>query len=134
MINEVVGIPGYDIQFVFGEYDSVPTSAIAVQFYAYYDGNAGHNVKLQQWNYNTLGWDDVPGATFPDEVSEQSYRFILIDDADHISAGEVELRIVHTSSGNPLHHFHIDQMILELAGKPEVEFKGMYRGIMRKMR
>lgn len=134
VIDEVNATPGFDFEFIFGEDEAVPTSAIAVQFRAYYDGNAGHTVQLQQWDYNAPGWDNVPGATFPDAVAEQSYRFLLIDDADHISAGQIEIRIVHTSPGNPLHKFHIDHMYLELAGVGEVEFRGMYRGIMRKMR
>lgn len=134
VITETAGTPGYDFDFTFGEYDTVPTTALAVQFYAYYDGNLAHNVKLQQWDYNASGWVDVPGATFPDETSEQHYRFVLIDDPDYISGGEIKLRIVHTSPGNPTHHFHIDQMYLELAGKAEVLFKGMGRGMFRKMR
>lgn len=134
LIDEVGGIPGYDIQFVFGDYDAVPTTALKVNLKGYYDGNAGHTVILQQYNFNTTTWTSVPGAVFPDEVSEQWYIFTLIDDPNYIQASQVELRVVHTVGGNPLHQFHIDQLYLEFAGKAEVQFKGMYRGIQRKMR
>jgi hypothetical protein len=133
-IDEVAGIPGYDIQFVFGDFDAVPTTALRANFRAYYTGNLGHNVKLQQWNYNTTTWTDVPGATFPDEITEQLYTFTLIDDPNYIQANQIELRVIHTSSGNPTHQFRIDQLILELAGKLDVLFKGMGRGMFRKMR
>jgi hypothetical protein len=134
VIDEVAGAPGYDIQFVFGDFDAVPTTALKVNFKAWYEGNSGHNVKLQQWDYNTTTWTDVPGATFPDALAEQSYTFTLIDDPDYIQASQIELRIVHTSPGNINHKFHIDHMYLELAGKLDVLFKGMYRGMFRKMR
>ncbi len=114
VLNEVTGTPGFDYVFRFGRDQDVPYTGIKVMFEAWYEGNPAHNVKLQQYNYNSTSWTDVTGDAqdFPDAASEQTYSFNLIDDPDYLSSGEIQLKIVHTSPGSAGHYLHIDNMYL----------------------
>lgn len=114
VLGESAGSPGFSYDFWFGENEAVPTTDIRVDFEAYYDGNAGHNVNLQQYNWVTDAWTTVQAGAFPDAASEQNYGWHLIDNAAYLSSGRVRLRIIHTSPGNPNHELHIDHMYLSL--------------------
>ena len=116
VIGEIGGTPGYEIDFIFGEDDSVPSSDLSLFLVGNYSGNPAHNVKLQQWNYDLTQWDDVTAEAqdFPSEGSEQTYQIHLLDDVDHISAGQIQIRICHVSAGNPTHTFNIDHLYLAL--------------------
>jgi hypothetical protein len=114
VINETNGTPGTLVDFTFGEYNSVPTTDLIVNFQFRYGGSSSHNVKLQQWNYTTTSWTNVTGVTqdFPDTSALTPYQFTLIDEADYLSGGEIQLRINHSSAGNINHDFYIDWMEL----------------------
>lgn len=120
VLAEIVGTPGFAYDFTFGGFEAVPTTALFANFCAWYDGNPAHIVKLQQWNYNTTIWVDVTADAMDFEKidSEQVYQFRLLDDANYISGGEIQLQIVHNSPGNPLHAFHIDYLYLSLVASP----------------
>jgi hypothetical protein len=119
-VDETTGAPGWVYDLVFGENESVPTFNLYANFLAWYDGNIGHTVKLQQWNYTNTQWDNVTVAAqdFQDEVSEQSYQFTLLASGDYISGGEIQLRVNHSSPGNVTHQFHLNQVYLSLTGSP----------------
>jgi hypothetical protein len=110
VLGETGSNPAFQFDFTFGEEISVPTSDLVVHITGYYDGNPAHIVKLQQWDYNLAQWDNVTAAArdFPADSSDQTYSFALINDADHIQAGQIQLRFHHPVGGNPLHAFHFD--------------------------
>lgn len=110
VINETNGTPGFTFDLVFGEENSASTTTLDVNIYGYYDGNPAHNVKLQQYNYNTTSWTNVTADAndFPAAGAEQTYQFSLIDDANYQSGGQLQLRFNHTSAGNQIHNFHLD--------------------------
>jgi hypothetical protein len=112
----VVATPGLVCDFVFGDTDDVPTTSLKAYFKAYYDGTLTHNVKLQQWNYDSGAWENVTVyiTDFPGSVAEQVYQFTLLHDSDYISQGEIKLRIVSSSLGNLAHSFHINELYLEI--------------------
>ena len=114
LLTETTGTPGFSYDFWFGEVEDVPTFNLRANFKAWYDGNAGHNINLQQYNWSTLAWVTAQAAAFPDAVSEQTYSYLLIADAAYLSDGKVRLRIVHTSPGNMNHELHIDNMYLSV--------------------
>lgn len=116
-VGEQTGIPGFDFDFTFGEHYAVTETKLVANFKAWYDGNPAHNVKLQQYNFNTTSWVNVTAAAqdFPDAASEQTYKFNLIDDADYLDGGLIKLRIIHTSSGNLTHTMYIDHLYLSEA-------------------
>jgi len=118
---ETVGTPGFDYTFEFGGDNSVPSSELLIHIEGYYDGNLAHIVKLQQWDYNASGWEDVTANStdFPDETSEQNYVYRLLQGANYISSGNIKLRVVHTSAGNVNHQLHLDKFYLELVDDKE---------------
>ena len=121
VLSETVGTPGFDYTFEFGIGTDVPSTLLHLYVEGYYDGNVAHNVKLQQWNYDTSAWTDVSGAIFPDAGAEQNYKFRLINDPDYISSGNIKLRVVHTSAGNPVHQLHLDKFYVDLTDDKEAE-------------
>jgi hypothetical protein len=120
VLSEVTGGNAFIYDFTFGEFDDVPSSNVDLYFSGYYDGNLAHTVKLQQWNYVTGGgqWENVTAnpKDFPDAVSEQNYEFFLFDNPNYISSGNIQIRIIHTSPGNPTHQFHINKLYLQAGG------------------
>jgi len=112
-ITETTGAPGFDTVWYFY---NVPDDQLQLTFNGYYDGNAGHYVKLYQWNFTLSQWDAVTGNSgdFSDETSDQDYEFSLLSpNSDYISSGELRLRIIHSSPGNINHTFYVDLLRLD---------------------
>ena len=123
LIDEVSGTPGFDLEFEFG---LVPTSydqagAILSIYIRYiYNGFAGHNIKLQAWNYNTTSWVNITAAAndFPESGGiSDVITFIFDGDSgnlqDYIDNRTVLLRFYHTSAGNPTHDFGVEYLTLD---------------------
>lgn len=110
-LAETTGIPGYDYDFYF--YD-VPATATTININGYYEGNPGHNVKIQQWNFTTEAWTDLTGDTqdFSSDTSDQDYEFTIFGGVNYNNNGEVRLKIVHNSAGSVLHNLYIDHMFM----------------------
>jgi len=118
-LSEVTGVPGFAYDFTFGENETVSTTALNATFKGYYSGTDGHNVKLRQWKYSApAGWDNVTVAPddFPENTSEQTYVFALINNANYISGGQIKLQLYHGATGITSHKFYLDQLILSLSG------------------
>ena len=74
----------------------------------YYQGGAGHTLKICLWDYSDLDWECEYN---PDIAGEDDFAFSIrnvIDDTTHISGGLVQLRIYHVQNGIPSHNFFID--------------------------
>jgi hypothetical protein len=115
ILDENTGTPGFSYDFQFGNLEAVPSFNLYLNFHGFYSGNLGHNVKIQQYNYVSLSFVDItanPGD-IPDSA-ETTYQFTLIAQALYVSNGKTVIRIIHTSSGNPNHRLHLDQMYLSL--------------------
>lgn len=110
-LAETVGTPGFDYDFYF--YD-VPADALSIVINGYYDGQPSHNIKIRQYNFTTTNWTDLgPDTTdFPTNTSDQDHQFALFGGPNYNSGGQVRLKIVHISPGNPTHNFYIDHMIM----------------------
>lgn len=101
-IDEVGGVPGFDIEFDF----TVAGVAKSINIYGYYSGNAGHNVDVNAWNggsYDTLG-------QLPDAVADTLYSFSLTP--SHTIGGAVNIQIEHTTGGAPTHDLFLDHVYL----------------------
>lgn len=121
VLSEVNGTPGFVYDFTFGTHDPVTKTWLFANIEGWYDGNPAHNVKLQQWNFNSSSWVNVTSNTndFPSSASEQSRQFSLINDANYLSGGLIKLRLNHSSPGNTSHVFHIDLMELVAGEVPD---------------
>lgn len=113
VLSELSSMPGFLYDFSFR---NVATGHNYSAHFIYdYTGTAGHNIKLQQWNFNTSAWDNVTGVAddFPHQVSMSHVNFELLNDGNHQSSGEIRLRLNHVSNGTNTHQFIIDQMLLQ---------------------
>lgn len=79
-----------------------------------YNGNPGHQVQVQQYNYNTTAWTVL--GTLPHNVAEQNYQMTMVDDANYLSGGQMKIRIIHNTAGNASHNLYIDHMYLAFVG------------------
>lgn len=113
IVNEIAGItPGFAMTFRFV---NVPDCAKTAYFKAYYQGNPGHNVKLQIYNQSTETWDNFTGDSqdFPSASSEQSYNFAIpLPCQNYLTGSEISIRITHSSAGSAGHKFYIDHFYL----------------------
>lgn len=110
VINETTGTPGFDFDYTF---EGVPAGKMNVHLNGYYDGDVAHNVKIRAWDYNFSAWTNLTADAqdFPDESSDQEYKFFL-SDTDFYSGGQVKIQFYHTSAGNATHDMLIDHLHL----------------------
>ena len=116
IIAETTGNPGFSFDLTFS---GVAIAECKFVLHGYYQGNAAHNVKLRIYNYNTTLWEDVTAATrdFATSATELLYMIDLPADlTDYNNAGEVKLRIIHTSNGAVGHFFRIDKTEIAVIG------------------
>lgn len=118
ILAETSGTPGFTYDFHFY---NVAVANYSLHIQAKYTGQAGHKVRLQQWNFNTSAWDNVTNNSangdFPYSAGITHYNFPLLD-FNHISGGEIRLRINHAVAGNITHTFEIDHMMLQYLHTP----------------
>lgn len=109
VLTEITANPGFDYHFYFRD---VPDSAYNLIFNGHYAGNPAHNVKIQQWNFNTSNWTDLTAAStdFPSDTVDYDDEFSIFGGTNYVSSGEVRLRIYHNGTGVATHRFYIDYL------------------------
>jgi len=108
-LTEVSGTPAFSYDF---SYTDVPDDrAESVQFIGRYDGNPAHIVWIRQYNFDSTNWEDL--VEIPSSGSEGTITHALISGTgSYWESGEIRLRIIHTSAGNPIHVLYIDAFVL----------------------
>ena len=101
-LSEVTGAPGFLLYFNFTS-SEVPNS---ISIYTLYDGNAGHLVNVDVYNFSSAGWTTL--GQIVDGVSYSWVNFSIPDTSNHTHFLETRIRIDHTSSGNKNHDLFID--------------------------
>ena len=108
-IDEVTGAPSITLTMDF----TAPVTgqdATRLIISGYYDGNAGHNVNVDAYDWVTAGYDNL--GTLPNAVAEAVHTFTL--DADHTDTDDsILIRINHTSPGNPTHSLFLDWVYVQ---------------------
>lgn len=125
VINEINNPTGFDVRFTWERVGGkIHGEFMHIFIDGYYDGNAGHNVKLFLWNYSTDTFDPVTGDAkdLPDETGQDSYEFI-IEARPYVSATrekgladfrhQVILQIKHTSAGSAAHDLNINRIAID---------------------
>lgn len=106
-IEEATGTPGFEARFEF-------VNVVAfnnVFLYLYYPGGATHQVDIQLFNNDTLGWDTI--YSFTDETGFTIIDIPIALDDDYINVSdEVTLRLYHTDAGNTAHFIQVDYIAL----------------------
>lgn len=108
-VEEIANTPGFNLEINFASVLEVPNQ---LELYAYYDGAAGHTVEVQLYDQVGLDWDVL--EVIPDG-GEEPVRLVyeILDGAKYVKDDDtVEMRIYHTSPGNPNHDIYIDLVML----------------------
>jgi len=110
--NETTGTPAFDFEL---EFVSVPQVLETITIVGRYEGNPAHNVKLQMYNYNTAGWDNVTVASndFPSSDVDDAFVFSVpgtpADYYDGVAPNlTAKIKLQHTSAGNINHDLYLD--------------------------
>ena len=102
-INEVVGAPGFLLTMDF----TALKVANKVTIVGFYDGNVGHTVDVDAYNWGTTSYDTL--GQLPDALADTVYTFTL--SAAHTdSDGSIKIRINHSSPGNVAHILYLDKV------------------------
>ena len=76
-----------------------------------YTQNSGHTIYVQLYNNLTTAWDNI--GTYTGLGSYYAFALEVIDEADYVSSGRVQLRLYHSNAGNTGHQTSIDYVALE---------------------
>jgi len=113
-ISEVTGAEGLVVRFNFTELVEPVTEAEWLM-YGKYEGNPAHDVTIQVYNYTSDSW-----VSRIDINSSASWEWInttlvesALDGGHMVSGGIMQVRLFHSSSGNPSHDIYFDFVALE---------------------
>jgi len=105
-VQEVSGVPGFDILFDFVAVDDFDKVTVRLK----YDGAGSHVSDVQLYNYNTTTWDDIGSFTL--SVSWQTIEMPIISALNYIDGGDSRVRLYHSQNGIASHDIHIDYLAL----------------------
>lgn len=112
-VQETAGTPGTIVRFIF---KNAGNHAHLLYVFGRYQGNVGHVVKLQQYNYTTATWVNVTADTrdFLSEPTDSAHTFTLLAGSDYLGPDgtSLEVRFNHTSPGSTLHNLYFDEVLL----------------------
>lgn len=105
VVDELNGTqPGYEIRHDFTGLSAMPSG---IEFAGRYQGSPGHMVEVQALKGVT--WVTI--GTWPNSATQNVYTYALTDPG-FLSGGNLSVRVIHTSPGNPNHKQHIDSVWL----------------------
>lgn len=105
-VDEVTGVPGYDIEFNFTGLTKLPTFIVVRWIY---DGSSTHYCTWDIWNYDTSAWDQLRMYKTSEAYYDSMTMYIpQANSSDYISSGNAIIRTYHHTSGNASHDIEID--------------------------
>ena len=105
-VDEVVGVPGFDIRFNFTNVAIVPRCVVCRWIYA---GSATHYVGIDLYNYTTTNWDTIHTFVTSGGYYRNATKMIpLVNTPNYVSAGAAIIRFYHYTTGNNSHDIQID--------------------------
>lgn len=107
-ISEIAGAPAFDLRINFTGLGVGTEGYVYFDLYSWYNGNVGHEVLFQFWNYSIGGW-----STLGQIISSTSFvqREFYANINDSKAGGITITRFYHTSPGNTNHYYSIDEFI-----------------------
>jgi len=107
VVDEVTGVPGFDIEFAFTNVDRIPSFVVARWKY---DGSATHWVTVDIWNYITTAWDELRVFSNSNAFFDSLTMYIpRVSNGNYVDgSGNSKVRFYHITSGNAAHDIHID--------------------------
>ncbi len=108
-VQEVSGAPpGFNVQI---DYTGVGVLPGSFKLYGRYQGNAGHTVNVQAWNWTTSAWTTI--STLPSALTNGTYTYPLTNSQFLSGTGQVRVRVYHASGGSDTHNLYIDRAWLQ---------------------
>jgi len=102
-VSELTGSPAFQIDMNF----TTTTPAEQVTIHAEYDGNLGHVVNVDIFNFTGSTWDTL--GQIPDNGGIIEYNFTITGTlSDYLSTNITCIRIEHVTSGSTQHDIYID--------------------------
>jgi predicted CXXCH cytochrome family protein len=91
------------------EFDDLTATPNSFKLYGRYDGDAGHQVVVQAWDWaaTTPGW--VTLGQLPYSTVDATYTYPIADPRYVSSGGLMRIRIDHLDDGSSTHKLHIDR-------------------------
>jgi len=108
-VNEVTGVPGWDIRYNFTGVPENSTS-LSVSAFADYEGNPAHDPHIEAWNFENASWVNV--AMYGEGSFEWHNESLSIGGFIQSSTGKVWLRFIHHISGVGSHFINVDYIRL----------------------
>lgn len=108
-VDEVVGAPGFDVQFDFTDVSQTEPPNFVVCRWKY-DGSATHFCTVDIYNYTTTSWDQLRYFTNTDTYYASMTMYIPnANRGDYVdSSGNAQIRFYHHTAGNASHDFHVE--------------------------
>ena len=109
--SEVVGVPGYVVDF---NVTGIDTRAISLWLvnYVYYDGSASHEVNVEVWNFTSSAFVEI--GEIPDQMGFEWQNFTVyglrIPNEFVNSTGALVGRFYHADAGNINHDIFWDRI------------------------
>lgn len=113
VVNEVAGVPGFDISFVFAGIDR--SFSRLWLHYQYHSGGVAHTVQVRLYNYTTATFDVITTFTQSDE-GDFKFIDIPVNSANYLDSGSAIVNLYHITSGNASHVIDVDYVALARAG------------------
>ena len=112
--SEVVGAPGYVIEFEWTDIDQ-DAHCLWVVAYVFYDGNQAHDIHIELYNFTSTTWIEI--GTINDAVgfgwvNSSIYDLRMPNDFIN-STGAVLGRFYHVAAGNINHDIYIEYLKLQ---------------------
>lgn len=76
-----------------------------------YTATSGHSIDICLWDYGAVDWECELGSI----TAMDNFAFTIkdvLDPANHLSGGLVQLKLDHAENGNPAHDFFLDYVVL----------------------
>lgn len=106
-VDEVTGVPGFDIEFSFVGVTNYPNLVVCRWTY---DGSATHFCTIDLYNYVTTDWDQMRVFTGSNGFYDSMTMYIPFQNVtDYVDIdGNAKVRFYHHTSGNSSHDIQID--------------------------
>ena len=112
--SEVVGAPGYVIEFEWTDVDP-DAHCLWVTAYVFYDGNQAHDIHIELYNFTSTTWVEI--GTINDAVGfgwvNSSIYDLRMPNNFINSTGAVVGRFYHVAAGNINHDIYIEYLKLQ---------------------
>lgn len=106
-VQEVTGVPGYDVRFIFSQCDLIPNTLVINLTYT---GGLGHTPSVELYDGEDEAWDTIFNLS---DSASGSFNDYIINGLDYQGDGCLHAgRLYHHDTGDGGHEIEIDEVYL----------------------